>query len=384
MVRNITSISEIAEKIVVFICIAIIMSMPYGIVNKCDKKMVNAESIGYGGSSSIVIEQESGRVLYGNNTHEKLPNASTTKIVTALLVLDNMDPDQIITISKEAQGVEGSSIYLNAGDKWRVRDLLYGLMLRSGNDAATALAISCAGSIEKFSDLMNKKVAELGLQNSHFTNPHGLHDENHYTSSYDLAMLTKNAKTHQLFNTIVATKVYNFTMVNGDKSTFINKNKMLHNLEGANGVKTGYTKVAGRCLVSSATRTGMTLICVVLNCPDMWNVSACSLKNGFCEYRAYELLSSGEIAGTVKVHNGKKNNIMVNTAQSYRYPLTNEEYTQITYIHEFRKIEAPIKQGENVGEIKVMLDNHLLFSTNLYTIDNVDEKKIKFFDKLWR
>lgn len=246
--------------------------------------MQSLDAVKYNSSSAtIVIEQSSKKVLSSNNSRVRLAMASTTKIMTALVVLDNIvDVDVQLAIPEQAVGVDGSSVYLRRNEIWSVRDLLYALMLRSGNDASVALAIAVGGSVQGFVDMMNAKVQELGLKDTHFTNPHGLHDDEHYTTAYDLAIITAKAMQNPLFKTIVSAKSYvvegNYTH---DKYYFGNKNKMLLMMDGADGVKTGYTKNSGRCLVSSATREGNQLICVVLNVHDMWNVSKNLLEKGF-------------------------------------------------------------------------------------------------------
>lgn len=242
------------------------------------------ETVKYNSSSAtIVVDQKSKKILSSSNAHVRLAMASTTKIMTAMVVLDNVvDVDVQLAIPQEAVGVEGSSVYLKRNEIWSVRDLLYALMLRSGNDAAVALSIAVGGSVQGFVDMMNAKASELGLKDTHFTNPHGLHDDNHYTTAYDLAIITAEAMKNPLFESIVSAKSYvvegNYTH---DRYYLGNKNKMLLMMEGADGVKTGYTKNSGRCLVSSATRGDTQLICVVLNVHDMWNVSKNLLEKGF-------------------------------------------------------------------------------------------------------
>lgn len=242
------------------------------------------ETVKYNSSSAtIVVDQKSKKILSSSNAHVRLAMASTTKIMTAMVVLDNVvDVDVQLAIPREAVGVEGSSVYLKRNEIWSVRDLLYALMLRSGNDAAVALSIAVGGSVQGFVDKMNAKASELGLKDTHFTNPHGLHDDNHYTTAYDLAIITAEAMKNPLFKSIVSAKSYvvegNYTH---DRYYLGNKNKMLLMMEGADGVKTGYTKNSGRCLVSSATRGDTQLICVVLNIHDMWNVSKNLLEKGF-------------------------------------------------------------------------------------------------------
>lgn len=230
--------------------------------------------------SGVLIEAKTRRVLLDENMNERCFPASTTKVLTALIALERLDVKKQITVKKEGSGIEGSSIYLKVGDKISVLDLLYGMMLRSGNDAACTLAIETAGSVEEFAKLMNEKAHELGAKNSHFVNPHGLHDEEHYTTAYDLALITAKAFENELFERIVSTRVATIE-INGEKVAIANKNKLLKEYKGANGVKTGYTKTSGRCLVSGAKRDGMQLVCVTLNYDDMWRDSKRILDFGF-------------------------------------------------------------------------------------------------------
>lgn len=239
----------------------------------------------------VVIEQSSKRVLLDENMNVRCYPASTTKVLTALVVLERLPIDRVVTVPKQAEGVEGSSIYLRAGQKITVGDLLLGLMLRSGNDSAVTLAIATAGSVEAFAQLMNDTARELGANSSNFVNPHGLHDDNHYTTAYDLALITAKAYENSDFRRIVSTSKAKIT-IDGEAHYIGNKNKMLTLYEGANGVKTGYTKKSGRCLVSGASRGGMQLISVVLNYNDMWNDSMRLLNYGFDNYEMTSLENS--------------------------------------------------------------------------------------------
>lgn len=235
------------------------------------------------GSAKIVMEQSSRRVLYDEGRNVRCYPASTTKILTALCVLENSSLSDIVTVPKQAEGVEGSSLYLKCGDKITVEDLLYGLMLRSGNDCAVALAINTSGSVDDFVKLMNETAKKLGANNSHFVNPHGLHDDLHYVTAYDLALICAKAYDNEQFCKIVGTKKRKI-IVNDEQRYIANKNKLLSNFDGANGVKTGYTKKSGRCLVGGANRDGMQLISVVLNCADMWNDTVRILNFAFDNY----------------------------------------------------------------------------------------------------
>ena len=232
---------------------------------------------------AVCIEWSSKKVLYSNGANNKTFPASTTKILTALVVLDNLELDEKITIPKEAVGVEGSSLYLKEGEVLTVEDLLYGMMLRSGNDAATALAMAVSGNTADFAKKMNERARECGAMESNFVNPHGLHHKEHYTTAYDLALITAEAMKYPYFCKIIMSQ--KARIGEGESSRVIaNKNKMLRLYDGANGVKTGFTKNSGRCLVSSAKRNGMQLISVVLNHGDMWGDSMNILDYCFDTY----------------------------------------------------------------------------------------------------
>ena len=227
-------------------------------------------------SAVVLTDAESGEVLYAQNANVRMEIASTTKILTAITVIENADVFMEATIPAEAVGVEGSSIYLRAGEKWKVMDLLYGLMLRSGNDAAVALAVITSGSVEKFACLMNETARKAGATDSNFTNPHGLHDPKHYSTALDLAKITAYALRCDIFAAIVKTKTHKAikTTTDGQEEVvFYNKNKLLYSYPYAVGVKTGYTTHSGRCLVSAAEKDGRKLVCVVLNVYDTYGVT---------------------------------------------------------------------------------------------------------------
>lgn len=240
------------------------------------------------------MDADTGAVFYEKNADVPSLIASTTKIMTGLLVCENCDLDEKVTVPQEAVGIEGSSVYLRAGETLTVRDLLYGMLLQSGNDAATALALHLSGSVEAFAEQMNKKVCELGLTNTHFANPHGLDDEGNYGSARDLATLTAYALKNPDFAQAVSTKSYRV----GERC-FVNHNKLLWRCEGAIGVKTGYTKKAGRILVSAAERNGRTLICVTVSAPDDWNDHCKLYDYGFSQYEMTEIATQGKKVGTL-------------------------------------------------------------------------------------
>ena len=251
----------------------------------CAFSETSLSAIAYNHLSAILLmDGENGEVLYAENEKVEMEIASTTKILTAVTVIENSDIFLKTEIPREAVGVEGSSIYLRMGEKWRVLDLLYGLLLRSGNDAAVTLAVITSGSVPAFAEKMNETARKAGATSCNFTNPHGLHDGNHHCSAMDLAKITRYALRCPIFAEICKTKIHHAEKeVDGkmEKVTFYNKNKLLYSYPDATGVKTGYTKHSGRCLVSSAERNGRTLICVVLNVYDTYGVTKTLFEKHF-------------------------------------------------------------------------------------------------------
>lgn len=311
---------------------------------------VNAASV----TAEIAMELTTGTVLEENNADVQLPMASTTKIMTAIIIIEDCDLDEVINVPDAAVGAEGSSIYLKKGEQIDVRDLLYGLMMQSGNDSAAALAIHHSGSIEKFAEAMNNKAKSIGVGHTNFKNPSGLPDNEHYTTARDLCLIARYAMQNETFREIVGTKSYN-----GKFRTFTNKNKMLFNYEGANGVKTGYTVKAGRCLVSSAERDGMDVICVVLNCPDMYERSAKILDDCFSEYRLVKLdENTAFMSDRVLCKISKTISFVVNSNEKLNFN-----------IKSFDKIKN-IKCGDMVAKLEIYGQNGLILSENLYSIIN--------------
>lgn len=321
------------------------------------------------GSAEIVMDYDSGRVLYGKNIDERLANASTTKIVTAITVLENADVNDKVLITASDVNVEGSSIYLKEGDIYTVEALLYGLMLRSGNDAATALCRHVGKTVENFSKLMNTVAKKCGAENSNFVNPHGLNDENHYTTAKDLALITRYALQNEVFKKIVSTK-----KITIDGRTFVNKNKMLNNYDGADGVKTGYTKKAGRCLVTTAKKEDMRLISVVLNCGDMYERSSKLLDECFNNYSMKEILPKNAVIGEIAVKGGllESDAYIVKLEKAVRLPLSVKEKNNVrieTLL--VKKLTFPLNNGIYIGNLQIFSDKDLIFSVKLFTI-NVD------------
>lgn len=315
-----------------------------------------AESLSVSAGGAALIEAHSGRVLYEKEGDTPLPMASTTKIMTALLALEQGELEELITVPKEAEGTEGSSMYLKAGEKLSLCDLLYGLLLTSGNDAAVTIACHFGGSIEGFADRMNEKARELGCEHTHFVNPHGLHDANHYTSALDLCTIARAAMEVETFRTIVATQYYQTTT--GEKvRTLKNKNKTLWAFEGGCGIKTGYTKKAGRCLVFSAEREGMLLMGVVLNCPNMWSEAFSLLQYGFDTYALESLQDAAEPLREVKVEGGVKKALPAVLKTGILYPIRKEGTEKITWeVSLLDPLTAPVEAGDVIGKLTMCLD----------------------------
>lgn len=325
--------------------------------------------------SMILMEKNSGRILAEKNSQQQLSIASTTKIVTCITVIENcQDLNQKVKIDKRCVGIEGTSIYLREGEIFTIQDLLYGLMLRSGNDAAVALAYAIGGSIENFCTLMNATAKKYGANECNFMNPHGLDVEGHHCSAKDLANITRHALNNPVFAKIVSTTIYNVEKNEvTNPRNFKNKNKLLYRYDGANGVKTGFTKKAGRCLVSSCERDGMTLVCVVLNCGPMFEESEALFDFGFKNYSYKEILSPYFICGNLKVINGVKESVDIYSVNGFSYPVTEQEYFKIKTEFDYPEdLHAPFSKEKIIGTIKIYLDNNLLFEDNIYTIESVD------------
>lgn len=302
-----------------------------------------------------VVDVQTGRILASKNGDTPMEMASTTKVMTALLAVESGRLDEVVTIPPEASGVEGSSIYLKPGEQFTLRALTYGLMLRSGNDAAEAIAIHLAGGVEQFSGMMNEKARALGCNNTNFTNPHGLHADNHYTTANDLAIITAYAMRNADFREIVSTK---YTEVDpsgeGEHRVFQNKNKLLWNFDGATGVKTGYTKDSGKCLVGSAERNGTHVVAVVLNCSRMWDDTMALMEDALASYGMTEVVADGTAMGDLPVAEGQGSSVRTALVGSYTMPLGAGEIEQCEVKAELpASLKAPVRQGDIVGTAKI-------------------------------
>ena len=289
------------------------------------------------------MDATTGRCLYEKDADSRSLIASTTKIMTALIVCEQCNVLDRMRIPKEAVGVEGSSIYLKEGEVLTVQELLYGMMLHSGNDAATALAIYCGGTVQGFAELMNDKARLLGMKNSHFVNPHGLDAPEHYSTARDLAILAAHAMSNPIFAQTVSTK----TVKIGDRA-LRNHNKLLWQVEGADGVKTGFTKAAGRLLVSSAQRQGRRLVAVTIDDGNDWVDHAHLLNQGFSDYQLCQIVKEGQCLGTVEVFSGDAQRVNVLAAEDFSYALAENEKPHII-LQPPGFAYAPVKQGKSAG-----------------------------------
>ncbi len=313
------------------------------------------------------MDGTTGRILYEKDAHSRSLIASTTKIMTALVVCEQCNVLDRMRIPKEAVGIEGSSLYLREGEVLTVQELLYGLMLQSGNDAAVALAIYCGGTMEGFVQLMNDKAASLGLTNTHFENPHGLDSPGHFSSARDLAVLASYAMENPIFAKIVSTK----TVRIGERS-LRNHNKLLWRVDGAEGVKTGYTIAAGRILVSSAQRQGRRLIAVTINDGNDWNDHAQLLAEGFTNYSVRQLVESGEVLGTVAVLGGVQSQVEVKACQDFLYSVSDTEQPY-TLLAPPEFVYAPVAEGQDGGYAYVCIGDTVVGKVPVEYADTVEQ-----------
>ena len=326
----------------------------------------------------ILVDAATGRVLSENNADSQSLIASTTKIMTALIVCEQCNVLDRMRIPKEAVGIEGSSMYLKEGEVLTVQDLLYGLMLSSGNDAAVALAIYCGGTVEGFAGLMNDKAHALGMDGSHFVNPNGLDAPGHYSTARDLAILSAYAMANPIFRQTVSTK----TVRVGDR-VLQNHNKLLWRVPGADGVKTGYTQAAGRILVSSVTRQGRRLIAVTINDRNDWADHEALYNQGFTNYTIQSIVSRGDVLGWVEVAGSAGEKAALIAAEDFSYALAANETPQID-LSGPGFVYAPVEQGEEAGVAHILLQGKAIGSVRLVYGDTVAQEKPSPKRPFWR
>jgi len=341
------------------------------------------ELTGIGARAYMLMESTTGRPLAEKNAQEQLPMASTTKIMTAILAIEEGDPNEVVTVSKECQGIEGTSIYLRAGETLTMQELVYGLMLASGNDAACAIAHHLGGSIEGFAEMMNCKAKEIGAKNTNFVTPHGLPCEGHYTTAEDLARIACYAMNLEEFRKIVSTRNLDLPADEDSPARYLrNKNKLLSQYEGGNGIKTGYTDAAGKCLVGGAERSGMQLVSVVLNDRQMFPDSMALLDYGFDKYSMVQIVTNGELLGQIGIENGVENTVEFAVNEDICLPLRADEGNMIEKKINITtdKLAAPIAENTTVGTLEVYLYGEKIKEIPLYTVKGVEE--LSLWEKL--
>lgn len=320
-------------------------------------------------ASAILVDAESGRVLFEKDAHTQRSIASTTKLLTALVAVESTpDLSRIVTITAE-HWAEGTSMYLKPGEELTLEELLYGLLLQSGNDAALAIATGCAGDVATFVEWMNQWAQDLGMENSHFANPNGLDEDGHYSTAYDMALLARAVLKSDILCEIVATR-----SATKAGRTLSNHNKLLWQYEGCTGMKTGYTTGAGRTLVSSATRNGQTLICVTLNDRNDWEDHAALFDYGFSVWPVHELAVGGKEFAFLPVEGSLIPRAQVTVAQDVSYPLSSSE--QVRVVVELPDVaSAPQKAGDMAGHLTFYLDEQVIGETDLLYAQTVPENR---------
>lgn len=346
---------------------------------------------------AVAYDRKSGEVIWGKDEHKRTAMASTTKIMTAIVTLENCDLTQTVTISKKSAGTGGSRLGLKADDKITMNDLLYGLMLKSGNDAAVAIAETVGGSVEGFAELVNEKAKELKLENTHYVTPHGLDDPEHYTTAVELAKLADYALQNETFAKIVNTKNYTVT-INGYPKSISNTNELLGYLEGVNGVKTGFTNNAGRCLVTSVNRNGFEIITVILQADTKKFRTADSIKLIEYIYKNYEPVNIKEIVdeqfkrwcsintSRIQINKCKNNNLelYIDNLDNDVIPIkkTDKDKIQIE-VNNLFYFEAPLQQNTIIGTIKVNLDGKTVDVIEIKNKNTIQKKDILDYFKIF-
>lgn len=329
------------------------------------------ETLRVSARSAVLYQPDTDRFIYTKNADERMPMASTTKIMTALVVIDSVeDITETVTVCEDAAGTEGSSAYLKAGDELTVEELLYALLLQSANDAAVALAHHVGGDVAGFSAMMNERALEMGLTDTHFTNPHGLDDEEHYTTARDLARIGAAALENELLRSIAST--YKRTFKSEERTrTYVNHNKLLLRYDGAIGIKTGYTKRCGRCLVGAAERDGLTLVSVTLDAPSDWSDHSAMLDYGYERLERIALADVYKYKYDLPVLESDIAEIRVTNVEELGAVLPRGEHDVKEYVKLPRFLTAPVHEGEIVGSVSFTVDGEYAGCVDIVATENV-------------
>ena len=392
----------IKRMIASLLCISLTLLFSCPVFAQPNQETASLSASAISAQSAILIDAHDGKVLFEKNARTKMGMASTTKIMTALVVADSCDLNasvkidaraggvegssiylESVKIDARAVGVEGSSIYLTAGESLSVEQLLYALLLASANDAAAALALHVCESIEGFAQKMNEKASALGLTDTHFVNPHGLYDEAHYTTAYDLAIISKEALKNETVKKIASTYKTTIPLCNGEGTrVLVNHNKMLKLYDGAIGVKTGFTKKTGRTLVSAAERDGLRLIAVTLNAPSDWNDHTLMLDHGFENYTRVTFFKAGDFRYALGICGGKEAYAVLTNSAPIEFTLKKthgkEKYRVETYS---RFICAPISAKAELGRLVFECDGQTVSSPLIAASDVTMREEKSFFEK---
>ena len=358
---------------------------------------VNTSAPTINSRAAIIYDRLSGSVLYGKAENEKRKMASTTKIMTAIIVIENSNLNDIVTISQKAAGTGGSRLGLHVNDKISIRDLLYGLLLCSGNDSAVALAETIGGSVEEFANLMNQKAISLGLNSTHFVTPHGLDNDDHYTTAYELALITDYALKNDIFCNLVGSKTHTI-LINNQPKTLSNTNELLGNLNGVYGVKTGFTNGANRCLVTSVKRNNMDLICIVLGADTKKDRTKDSIALIEYTFKNFQLINIQEKivnefsnwkicnSSSINVKKGFYKNVdIVLEDLPYNFLSVNSNHPNDVsiYIYCNPNLEAPLPTKSSIGYLTVSIDNKTVLTLNIYNSNEISKKvPINFYKDL--
>lgn len=355
----------------VFLCAAVILSLG----------VFNSQAMGTSAEAHVLFDADSGIVLSENNKDKKMKMASTTKIMTALIALEYASKDnKTVTFTKEMIA-EGSSMYLRIGDKVKLTDLAAGMMMASGNDAANAVALTISDSYEDFAHIMNKRAEEIGMKNTHFVTPSGLDDDNHYSTAYDMALLMAEAMNNQSFLSLTScqSKTVNFVYPEDKVATYQNHNRLLRMLKSCTGGKTGFTKAAGRCLVTSAEDDGVRLIAVTLNAPDDWNDHISLYEYGFSSYTLVGFDDRNEVFD-VALSGAEESFVTasVDEVMAFKVPANRiKDIEKNIFLPDF--VFAPVNEGDILGKITYTLDGRELSKTYIKANSTVNEKKQRGF-----
>ena len=357
---------------IVAILLLICLAFQTGFVLAFDSPAVTARA-------AVLLDQSTGRIMFSKNAYEQLPMASTTKIMTAILAIESGRLDEVVTVSEYASQVEGSSVNLEANEEKTLEELVYGLMLRSGNDAATAIAEHLSGSVEKFTEKMTRRAKELGAAQTKFKNPHGLHHEDHYTTAYDLGLIAVHAMSLPKFREVAATeeKRISWTGKSFDR-VLHNQNKLLSMYEGADGIKTGWTTPAGRCFAGAATRNGWGLVAVVLNAPQMWEDTIELLDFGYSYYHWEQIVEEGRSLKTAAVRRGTAERVSLVAGKCLGLPLKENESDMLRFHFQVAEpLRAPVRAGDEVGALHIYFGDQPIEKIPLLAGETVERRGLR-------